>query len=292
MSIEEGVSEDNSSYNPMKYIGVKSAEYNEKGNKRSKIMKELAVTPSEKTESLMLTTNSQNMKGLLQKQHPRGNSRSVTKKIENSTTYNQKFPIISNANAQLNKMGLTQFPSGTITQSNFMLNSNFPTSKTTAIENENSKNNQEIRNFSPSAKNGNKPNPANNNNTNTNAQFTYEDVVSRSSNYSCITCQYCLRKFAPKSAERHIPICKDLKGRTMIKPHTRETIEDIGGSQGNVVGPSEMLKSFNHTQQGKFISGDRTLERLSTTNETRKNSAEVDRIQHYGKLMRINMGKQ
>jgi hypothetical protein len=40
-----------------------------------------------------------------------------------------------------------------------------------------------------------------------------EHVITRSATYSLITCPHCNRKFAPRSAENHIPICAQVKNR-------------------------------------------------------------------------------
>ena len=43
----------------------------------------------------------------------------------------------------------------------------------------------------------------------------YEDLLTKSAKYPQVECPHCLRVFAPRSAERHIPICQNLRYRVM-----------------------------------------------------------------------------
>lgn len=40
-----------------------------------------------------------------------------------------------------------------------------------------------------------------------------KDIYQRAINYSTVSCPFCERKFAPRCAERHIPICKNILNR-------------------------------------------------------------------------------
>jgi len=54
----------------------------------------------------------------------------------------------------------------------------------------------------------------------------YEDILTRTSHISTESCPYCLRKFAPRNAERHIPICKNLRHRVPNKFVERDISKD------------------------------------------------------------------
>jgi len=50
----------------------------------------------------------------------------------------------------------------------------------------------------------------------------YQNIFDRSSAYSTQACPYCSRKFSQHAAERHIPVCKNLKSRLLKKVNEQD----------------------------------------------------------------------
>jgi hypothetical protein len=253
-NMEDPVLEDDTNYNPMKYMSVKSAGANERIGKRSKLTSsDMDLSPD---RAATVSKSS-----LLVQGHARANSRSTARSKgsqENTTASStSKFPNIAAAR--------NRSPAGP-KEAKEMRNGHSPM-QVKGVGNKISQGSilaKELDVVGEATQGGKWMPPTQN----------HADVMSRSTQYSTICCQYCQRKFAPRSAERHIPICKNLKYRVMLKPHMKDgdpnaTTSNMGATVSNM--------------------GMTVMSQMGVTGMTNQSSAEKDRER--AKLMRINVGK-